>query len=56
MFKVGINKIHWKCCNLQNRLQVYKILDFSNFQVNGALKYTCKLPSFSYYYQNASNF
>jgi hypothetical protein len=56
MFRVSINRIHWKCHNLQNRLQVHEILDFSYFQVNGALKCTCKLPSFSYYYQNASNF
>jgi hypothetical protein len=36
--------------------QVDKIFDFFYFQVNDALKYICKLPSFSYYYQNASNF
>jgi hypothetical protein len=59
MFKVNINKIHWntsKSHNLQDILQVDKILDFFYFQVNGALKCTCKFPSFYYYYQNAWNF
>jgi hypothetical protein len=59
MFKVNINKIHWntnKSHNLQDILQVDKILDFFYFQVNGAFQCTCKVPSFSYYYQNAWNF
>jgi hypothetical protein len=48
MFKYYI-KIHWNTWegyNLQNRLQVDEILKFSYFQVKGALKCICKLPSF----------
>jgi len=56
MFKISISRIHWntsKGHNLQDMLQVDKILDFFYFEVSGALKCICKLPSFSYYYQNA---
>jgi len=59
MFRISISRIHSntsKGHNLQHMLQVDKILDFFYFQVNDALKYICKLSSFFYYYQNASNF
>jgi len=47
MFKVSISKIHSNTCNtLQSRLQIDEILTFSYFQINGALKYTCKLSFF----------
>jgi len=59
MFKISISRIHWNTSqghNLQDMLHEDKILDFLNFEVNGALKCICKLSFFSYYYQNASNF
>jgi hypothetical protein len=40
MFKKGISRIHWntnKGHNLKNKLQMNEILDFSYFQINGAL-------------------
>jgi hypothetical protein len=43
MFKIGMNRIRWntnKGHNLQNRLQANEILDFSYFQINGALECT----------------
>jgi hypothetical protein len=49
MFKVSISKIHSNTCKdhvLQIRLQVDEMLNFSYFQINGALKCTCKLPFF----------
>jgi hypothetical protein len=57
MFKIDISRIHWntnKGHNLQSRLQINEILDFFDFQINGALECTCKLSYFYYYYQNAS--
>jgi hypothetical protein len=50
MFKIGLSRIHQninKGHNLQNRLQVDEILNISYFQVNGALKCSCKFPTFS---------
>jgi hypothetical protein len=60
IYKVGsrekncwnIGKVH----NLQIRLPKNEILGFSYFQVNGVLKCTCRLPTFSYYNQNESKF
>jgi hypothetical protein len=56
MFKIGLNKIHQntsKAYNLQSKLQVDKILDFSYFQCSKMCLYT---SNFSYYNQNTSNF
>jgi hypothetical protein len=50
MFKIDVCIIHQnisKGHNLQNRLQVDQILNISYFQVNGALKCSCKIPNFS---------
>jgi hypothetical protein len=46
MFKVGLSRIHQntsKAYNLQNKLQVDKILDFPIFNV---VKCACTLPTF----------
>ncbi len=52
-----------KFVEIQVKFTIYKlgcqkieILGFSYFQVNGVLKCTCQLPTFSYYNQNVSKF
>jgi len=49
MFKIGISRIHWNTNNghnLKSSLQINEMLDFSYFQINGALECTCKVSLF----------
>jgi hypothetical protein len=41
--------LHMKCPMLQNGLQINEILNFFNFQVNGALTNTCVLSNYACY-------